>query len=851
MQASHILRRNAPNRLSTRRIRFLQLFSVFASFSLPLFLFLLLLGLGAMSFGVVQAQLDLRTVVNYWAVNETPQSVQLNVLFSVVDNNQQVVPLDIDTVDVMLDDGSRGQANVAQTDFPFYIAMLLDTSGSMTAENPAMRQAAQGFVGNVPDNAQFSLFTFNDQVSNPVPFGVAGPNTLMANINDVRSTANAGTCLYDAIWQGLDALSNQQIGRRGIVVFTDGVDRNSQGNPCSSVGLNQVIERANNPDYRAPVYVLGLENPDAAPGDGLDRRGLQRLASETGGTVVFGSAASTLFNQIVQTLANQYYAQITFFPRAGEHTATLSPIVEGGLQVAPGQVRFTTRTDKILPFSLNYGAVRRDDANDTYSLPLSAVGAGRLRQLQVTVLEVASSLERWSQVYDTVPPEIVVPGSTLTNDEDYAIVISALGAQGPLLTQALRVEFRDVAEVQRAAAPALTITDQQRDTANNVLVISLALSGQDQMQYLEYSVQDATKTTLPGRKYRTNGVENVLRVPLEGLRIGAEYCVSMIPYNMGDQPLIAPLQTCFINGTLQPPELDLTRIDHPEGSDDVTLYLTSNYTDDVDVLRVSVWDRETETSLDEFTVEARSEMPTTVSLRPEQLGYEVRSLRVELMLLAADRAPLLEEPVAREFLYQPPSRIGLTGILLAVGLLLVIVLVIFFIVRMSRDRTDDKSKGKGKKPSGPTFSAPYTGSGADQWGNQAETRVDMEFTNPKPPTLANRKQLTDAGWQQQRPVDGGGTVVFQPEKTTISVVVDRSAYDVRMNHQTLTGTNFTVGRKGEGPGWQGWNEGLMLEFDPRESTVSRRHLTFVYFPSGQTYVVTDHKSSSGTVVRWY
>jgi VWFA-related protein len=135
-----------------------------------------------------------------------------------------------------------------------------------------------------------------------------------------------GTALYDAILLGSDEIMRKQMGRKAMVVLTDGVDRGSK------VTLNEAIESAQRSDTL--VYAIrfadesgnrgGFGGPTVGfPGGG--RRGgpsrvpqqdsadgkkiLERIAHETGGAYfdVNGKMSlSRIYDRIEEDLRNQY-----------------------------------------------------------------------------------------------------------------------------------------------------------------------------------------------------------------------------------------------------------------------------------------------------------------------------------------------------------------------------------------------------------------------------------------------------------------------------------------------------------------------------------------------------------------
>lgn len=105
-----------------------------------------------------------------------------------------------------------------------------------------------------------------------------------------------GTPLYDAVIKAIRmAEATEPIGRRAVIVMTDGEDRGSVS------ADSDTIQRAAN--ARIPVFTIGLSN------SGLDEQYLRRLAENTGGTYQAAETPddfSALFSNILTTLRTQY-----------------------------------------------------------------------------------------------------------------------------------------------------------------------------------------------------------------------------------------------------------------------------------------------------------------------------------------------------------------------------------------------------------------------------------------------------------------------------------------------------------------------------------------------------------------
>src|SRR5262245_15549230 len=104
----------------------------------------LLLAIFGLAASALQAQDEPRRVlINYTTVDEA-SGQNLGLVFTVLDaEGQAVLKPDIQNVNIVLDNGAPVEVLGTSTpDLPFYIALVLDVSGSMQQASAAMQNAA-------------------------------------------------------------------------------------------------------------------------------------------------------------------------------------------------------------------------------------------------------------------------------------------------------------------------------------------------------------------------------------------------------------------------------------------------------------------------------------------------------------------------------------------------------------------------------------------------------------------------------------------------------------------------------------------------------------------------------------
>jgi len=220
-------------------------------------------------------------------------AVQLTVVVQ-DDRGRFVRGLSQEAFEVFQDGRRQTVAHFASERVPLEVVAAIDMSGSMTDAMPQVREAAARFLAALAPDHQVTVLAFNDNVFTLSRRGAA-PEARQRAL--ARLTPWGGTALYDAILAALDVLGAQP-GRRALVVFTDGADRQSHAT------FADVQRRVESSD--ATMYMIGQGEATTNP---ALRRLLERLAAVSGGRAFFEARADALdpvFVQIVEELSSQY-----------------------------------------------------------------------------------------------------------------------------------------------------------------------------------------------------------------------------------------------------------------------------------------------------------------------------------------------------------------------------------------------------------------------------------------------------------------------------------------------------------------------------------------------------------------
>jgi VWFA-related protein len=179
---------------------------------------------------------------------------------------------------LVYEDGVLQQVEqLMQSDAPFSSLLLIDNSGSTRALLPLIKQAATGFTARLKDNDRVAIATFNSLVELIRDFTIDHPLAARA-IGDISSIG--GTALYDALMTCIDYYMRGVAERSAIVVFTDGVDNQLEGENTegSRTPFSQLYRRIQEID--SLVYTIFLDTEGSIP----NRRGkdLRRISPGIG-----------------------------------------------------------------------------------------------------------------------------------------------------------------------------------------------------------------------------------------------------------------------------------------------------------------------------------------------------------------------------------------------------------------------------------------------------------------------------------------------------------------------------------------------------------------------------------------
>lgn len=212
----------------------------------------------------------------------------------VTDGGQFVRGLKMQDFEIFEDGVTQSIAALVTEDEPLDLVLAIDISGSMEPALADVKAAVKQLLAKLRPGDTATLVGFNDTMF----IAAEREKDRQAREEAVDLLASwGGTALYDATVRVLDLVSREW-GRKGLVIFSDGDDRNSLTTRENAMARVQATD--------AMLYTIGFGGGATTP---LLRSSLENYARSTGGRPFFPRDARDLdgvFDEIVSELANQY-----------------------------------------------------------------------------------------------------------------------------------------------------------------------------------------------------------------------------------------------------------------------------------------------------------------------------------------------------------------------------------------------------------------------------------------------------------------------------------------------------------------------------------------------------------------
>jgi VWFA-related protein len=235
----------------------------------------------------------------------------------------------------IFEDGKKQEINyfAKESDLPLTIGLLIDVSKSQEALIEVERRAASAFFEKVLRKKDMAFLISFGAEAELLQDYTNSPAMLRKGLEDLRLSVPVGgihpgpvptskvrgTILYDAVFLAADDKLKREVGRKVIVVITDGVDTGSR------VSLKEAIASAHKSD--AIVYSIYYADPRYGAFYGASDSDLKKMAEETGGRVFHAGRRNDLdsiFAQIQEEMRSQFV--LGYSPTNAEKDGTFRKI---------------------------------------------------------------------------------------------------------------------------------------------------------------------------------------------------------------------------------------------------------------------------------------------------------------------------------------------------------------------------------------------------------------------------------------------------------------------------------------------------------------------------------------------
>jgi VWFA-related protein len=252
----------------------------------------------------------------------------VQLFFNVKDKHGALIPHLNKTDFDLFEDGQSQTIKYfkAESDLPLTLGILLDTSGSQLRVLGMEKDVGGSFLESImrPKDEAF-LISFGTDIELLQDF-TSSVSRLRRALNDAQmnaggvscaggpigpqgpipcsSTGPRGTALYDAVYLASHDEFSHEVGRKAMILLTDGEDEGSK------LKIKDAVEAAQKADAICYVLLIADRGPHGWAGPYSGPSDMKKLTEETGGRVIdVGNKIDKLreaFDQISRELRSQY-----------------------------------------------------------------------------------------------------------------------------------------------------------------------------------------------------------------------------------------------------------------------------------------------------------------------------------------------------------------------------------------------------------------------------------------------------------------------------------------------------------------------------------------------------------------
>lgn len=365
---------------------------------------------------------------------DSGDSLSLDVYFAVHNAAGRAIPqAQVQSATILLEDGSQIPAQVEKP--PYYIALVLDASGSMRDVFDQVQAAAIQAIEAAPEEVYFAVIRFDENIDLVQPFTNSRDQAIDA-VNQIEIN-DSGTCLYDVAYTAVEALEQiaRNAPRRAMLLFTDGRDEKRQGDAdsCSRNTYDQLVSFASERSVPTPIHTVGLAGNQRR----IKADDLRDLSRATGGLSAIGDGdiLARLFQEIMDDVDSQWLARAELYPNRGLFRGSLFVnLADGSLPLA-APISFVSGKNYELPpkpVTIAVDNFTYNETADLYFFDVALTNAENVGSLEMEILDSEDNVQVDRDIFTNpaAVQQLMFSGDELDAGRLYVAVISPRNLNG-------------------------------------------------------------------------------------------------------------------------------------------------------------------------------------------------------------------------------------------------------------------------------------------------------------------------------------------------------------------------------------------------------------------------------------
>ena len=430
--------------------------------------------------------------------------------FSILDQDDQVLmAFEIEDASIELEDDSYN-AVIQELEVPWTVVLLIDASTTMggfttSSAFKASKTAITSAMGALPDNSNVAILTFGDGVATRLDF-TQSKEAIAPAIRSITASSFGNSCLNNALYEAVNMLGRAP-GRRAVIAFTASAD------DCATRSVQEVANLAQN--NRVQIYPIGLQ------GYTTTKEALDNIANPTGGIAELRDEGTLGFglSNLIAVFHNQWTARATIYPSSGLQSAILKVNLKDETILFSPEIQFSSSQDYVPPAEIHLrGKVQSVAEGILFNLDI--IQQEKIRQLNVSIVSKDTGQSVMAQSLVSFSNINTIPAVSLTAGLEYTLAVSAIDAQGNLLSE-------DSAEFKYEPPQAMLIvtevtppTAEQKDFV--ITLVSQNVAGA--VKFNAWLAEEEAGQPLDGTEI-TVPLGEPITIPTDGLRSGDYFAV--------------------------------------------------------------------------------------------------------------------------------------------------------------------------------------------------------------------------------------------------------------------------------------------------------------------------------------